>query len=272
MNQQNKLYQRNLIKEKIQDEILNFVYNHPDYKNLIFTGGSCLRKIYGLPRASEDLDFDTTQSSFSLGKFASAAADYFQKQKAWPKPETKIAGNRKTIFFKFAAQRLPPANEAKIALAPNEKIFVRTDFAFTDKKFTNTEVNPYRTPSFSLFILSYDLSTIFAHKIAAFLRREFFKGNKQAIPFKGRDLFDLVWLLQLSARSSFQIRPNWPRAFYLLKEKDKRHIVALVIEKVEQIKRREVLADLAPFIENVQELENFLDSYQSVIKNKLPLV
>ncbi len=38
--------------------ILNFIYNDSQYKNLIFTGGTCLRKIYGLSRLSEDLDFD----------------------------------------------------------------------------------------------------------------------------------------------------------------------------------------------------------------------
>ena len=40
----NSLYQRNVIKERLQDEILNFVYNNRDYNGLIFTGGTCLRK------------------------------------------------------------------------------------------------------------------------------------------------------------------------------------------------------------------------------------
>lgn len=53
-----KLYQRNLIKDKLQNYILYFVYNSKDFQDLVFTGGTCLRKIYNLPRLSENLNFD----------------------------------------------------------------------------------------------------------------------------------------------------------------------------------------------------------------------
>src|SRR3990167_1977552 len=55
---QNRLWVRTLLKEPIQDYILHFVYNSSKYKQFIFTGGTALRKLYGLPRLSEDLDFD----------------------------------------------------------------------------------------------------------------------------------------------------------------------------------------------------------------------
>ncbi len=49
---------KNVIKEYLQFPVLNFIYNNKKYKNLIFTGGSCLRICFDLPRVSEYLDFD----------------------------------------------------------------------------------------------------------------------------------------------------------------------------------------------------------------------
>jgi len=48
----------NFLKEYIQYLVLNLIYNHKDFKKLVFKGGSCLRVCYVLPRLSEDLDFD----------------------------------------------------------------------------------------------------------------------------------------------------------------------------------------------------------------------
>ena len=46
----NRFLVRNLVKEEIQNYILNFVYQNPVYQQLIFTGGTALRKLYGLDR------------------------------------------------------------------------------------------------------------------------------------------------------------------------------------------------------------------------------
>ena len=52
-------YIRNLLKEYLQIYVLYFIYTSSDYnKNLIFTGGTCLRHFFGLERLSEDIDFD----------------------------------------------------------------------------------------------------------------------------------------------------------------------------------------------------------------------
>jgi len=49
---------RNYLREYIQYLVLSLLYNQKKMKNLVFKGGSCLRICYGLPRLSEDLDFD----------------------------------------------------------------------------------------------------------------------------------------------------------------------------------------------------------------------
>lgn len=104
----NKLYQRNLKKEKLQDYILNFVYNNRKFKRLIFTGGTCLRKIYGLNRLSEDLDFDYTDD-FNINDFSKEIEKYLISKEKFTNVELKIANNQKTVFIKF-----PQTNKEKI--------------------------------------------------------------------------------------------------------------------------------------------------------------
>ena len=55
-------YLLNLLKEELQAHILNFIYTTKDYQELIFTGGTCLRKVYGLDRLSVDIDQDSEQA------------------------------------------------------------------------------------------------------------------------------------------------------------------------------------------------------------------
>jgi hypothetical protein len=57
--------------------------------------------------------------------------------------------------------------------------------------------------------LSYGLSFLLTNKIEAFLQRDFYKGSSQTVPFKGRDLFDIVWFIQRSAKSDLPLKPDW---------------------------------------------------------------
>ena len=252
----NKYYQRNLIKEKLQDSILNFVYNSKKFNKLIFTGGTCLRKLYNLPRLSEDLDFDFT-SNFEIEDFKKDIEKYLVSKEKFNNIELKIANNKRTIFIKFLQKN-------------GEKIFVRCDFSQA-KKGVQTEITPYNSDRYSFFILNYDLPTLFGNKIEAFLEGEFFKGNEQTLSFKGRDVFDIAWFIQLSGKSGFALKPEWNNL-----EKDlkmtKKAIIEKVVEKVSKIKDEELLLDLVPFIESEKTISEFINSFVVVIKNKLVFI
>lgn len=252
----NKYYQRNLIKEKLQDIILNFVYNSKKFNKLIFTGGTCLRKLYNLPRLSEDLDFDFT-SNFEIEDFKTEIEKYLVSKERFNNIELKTANNKRTIFIKFLQKN-------------GEKIFVRCDFS-KSKKNTKTEINPYNSDRYNFFILNYDLPTLFGNKIEAFLERKFFKGGEQTLSFKGRDVFDIAWFIQLSARSGFVVKPEWKRIEKDLKM-SKKSIIENVIEKVSKIKKGELLLDLAPFIESEKTINEFINSSIVIIKNKLAFI
>ncbi|MDP1722209.1 MAG: nucleotidyl transferase AbiEii/AbiGii toxin family protein [Candidatus Gottesmanbacteria bacterium] len=242
-------YQRNLVKERWQDEILSFVYHDSVYNKLIFTGGTCLRKAYGLNRLSEDLDFDIpmgisvdiTMFANNLGKCLSTG--------------TKISGNNATVFVKFP-----------------DNIFVRCDFSKVTTTEYHVQKNLITAGNRQFFVTAYDLPTLFANKIVAFLSRNFFKGKFQTIPFKGRDIYDMYWLLQLSAKTGYTLKPNVKRLTALLQKKSLPEIRDLVKAKVELVDPQFVYDDLYPLVETKEFLSQFLQDFRTVIIDQLDYV
>lgn len=274
----NKIWVLNCLKEGIQDFILNFVYNNQIYKKLIFTGGTCLRKIYGLPRLSEDLDFDFFPQAlyrsgagpaggFEVREFSDDLERYFLKSLQYKNLKTKIAKNQKTVFLKF------PKILQELGLgesrADRQVLFVRCDFSRQTLGSFTTEINSVLTRKLSFFVLSYDLSTLFANKIIAFLQREFFRGKKQTVAFKGRDLFDLVWFFEQSSKSGFSLQPDWERVVRGLKVKGKKQALDLLRGKVKKIDKRDTYQDLLPFIESSETVKSFSENFAQIIEGKV---
>lgn len=259
-----KLYQRNFIKDNLQNYILYFIYNSRDFKELIFTGGTCLRKMYRLPRLSEDLDFDYKER-FNIDIFLKKTISYLLSLKKFSFIDGKIANNKKTVFFKFKARDfLKNTNEKEV-------IFVRCDLSQIDDKFYQTEVLPFNSLDFNFFIKCYTLSDLFANKLIAFLERDFFKGKEQKISFKGRDIFDIYWFLDLSSKSGFNLKPNWKKIkkrFYL----SKKDFIEKIKEKLIKINEKDVKTDLMAFIESQEYLKNFLINFRKTIIDKIDFI
>ena len=250
------------VKEVIQDYLLHFIYSDSDFKQLIFTGGTCLRKVYGLPRLSEDVDFDFI-GKFEMEKFSAKIKNYFAGNLQYKNVETKLANNNRTIFIKFP-QILNEVGMVKSA-ADRQQLFVRCDFAAENIGFYQTEVRPIFTREFTFFVNTYDLPTMFANKIIAFLERDFRRGRDQKISFKGRDLFDLVWLIELSQRTERQLVPRWKRIFAALKISKKQEVIDLVARKVRKISPRDVQQDLVPFIESEYTIKTFSEHFADLV-------
>lgn len=243
------LYQRNLIKERLQDDVLNFVYNNSKYNQLVFTGGTCLRKAYGLNRLSEDLDFDfLPELNFSIQAFAKDVGEALAV-------ETKISGNQNTVFLQFP-----------------DDVFVRCDFSPITTGAYQIEKKLIMADNRQFFVTAYDLPTLFANKIVAFLRRNFFKGKFQKVPFKGRDIYDIYWLLQLSARTGYKLQPNTKRLLVLLELKSVEEVRELVKEKIALVDAQFVYDDLYPLIESREFLEQFLVDFAKTINEQIDLV
>jgi len=263
----NNLYIRNVVKEILQNYTLNFIYNSK-YKDLIFTGGTCLRKVYGLNRLSEDLDFDFLDN-FVIQQFASDVKKYFVTSLKISGVTTSLSGKKNTVLIKFPWETLFDIQEKKIS---SSVIFLRCDFSKIQGKNYQTEVNLITAGSFSFFVKSYNLPTLFANKIFAFLERSFYKGKLQKYPFKGRDIYDLFWLINLSASNQFKIKPNEKRIGELLKTKSNDGLAKLIKEKLKLVDTKFVYEDLFSLVESPTFLDQFVTNYKDTIEKKIGLL
>jgi len=259
----NKLFMRTAVKEELQNFVLNFIYNDNKYNKLIFTGGTCLRKVYGLNRLSEDLDFDY-DFDFDIAAFETGLLSYFVNTLQYSDLRIKVSSYKDSLFLKFPILK-------KFNLYKNETpedIFLRCDISEQKAGEYKTATNVVTAGSFQFFVISYDLSTLFSNKIAAFLERTFFKGKFQKIPFKGRDVYDLYWFLQLSARSGFNLKPNIPRLQALLNQQSTEEIKKQIKDKIVLIDEKFVYEDLLSLVESGE----FIKGFKDYIINNIDLV
>lgn len=262
------LYVRNLLKEELQNYVLSYIYNESKYNELIFTGGTCLRKVYGLNRLSEDLDFDTTDPDFDLVGFGSDVQKYFASSLGYSKIKVKVTTKQNTIFFRF-----PILKELDLSLDKTpEDLFVRCDISLTNKEGISTSPSMITAGNQQFLVKAYTLSKMFTYKIRAFLTRNYFKGKFQQLPFKGRDIYDIFWLIQLSARSSYTIIPDINELKNILNVSSVSDILTLLTDKLSQLDATYIRKDLANLIESDVLLNNFLADYHNYIISNLPLV
>lgn len=247
----NPEFRRNLLKERLQIYVLNFIYTS-EYKDLIFTGGTCLRKFYGLPRISEDLDFNTENKEFDIQKFMGELSDYFTKTISFNKFDLKL--KNKTVTIKFPILR-------DIGFAgPNdsEVLYLKIDFAFSDLSKTVNKV--YTEDGFSFIARCYDLDTLFINKVDAFLNRVYKRGNIQKVNFKGRDAFDIYWMVNDGLKAG------------LNKKLINKSVVGKILDKAKKIKPDDLYFDLSNFFSDQKFVRQFCDSYTELLESSIKSV
>jgi predicted nucleotidyltransferase component of viral defense system len=261
----NPLFLRTRLKEVLQDEVLAFVYSHPQYRSYLFTGGTCLRKLYGLPRLSEDLDFDVPGQP-DPQSFAADIQEYVTKALQYRHMTTRVSGNGISVTLVFPVlQQLGLVHSS--GDTPN--LLLRCDIAAEPTGIYGAQVSPISTAQTMFFVRAYDLPTLFASKLAAFLGRDYTRGSSQTQPFKGRDVFDLLWFLQKAQQQEWKLQPLWPRVLALLGEDSAVSAVRRAADKAASLDAQQVVADLRPFIETQQALEAFSLNMHEVLPAQL---
>jgi len=253
-----KIFKRNLIKEYLQVVILDFIYSHSLYNELIFYGGSCLSHCYGLSRLSEDLDFVDLKRKVDLEKLAKDLKIFFEKKSDF-KVLFKVQKFR--IYLKFPILRdlkLSTSSESDFLLL---KIEIFKDFDFcSDYKI---EIVPLFKFNHSILIKTFDLSTLMATKIKAILYRKWEKTNKKGkvlIAVKGRDYFDLMWYL------TKKITPN----LSCLKEfKNKEELKTKLLERIEEVDSKSIFLDLENLIDDKNYVLNLSKNIKEILKREI---
>lgn len=250
---ENKVFQRNILKEYLQIFILDFIYSHKKYSRLFFYGGSCLSHCHELPRLSEDLDFVDPGGRIKLSELAGDLKDYFFKE---TDIETKTKTQKFRVYLKF-----PVLGDLGLAgKGESNFLFLKLE-VFSDFKHCRkfkTEIVPVFKFNKSILVKTFDLPTLMATKITVVLRRKWEKTDKKGkalVKVKGRDYFDLMWYLEK------RIKPNINCIAGVGNMADLREKLLTAVDRLDA---SSVRLDLAPLIKN-QEFINKLGRNLKII-------
>src|SRR3989344_5639130 len=183
---------RNALKEELQFYVLDFIYHHPEYSKWIMYGGSALRICYDLDRMSVDLDFevgDDIDNDF-LNELKEEGEKHFSKVYGVDSEFLKITiTNNRGIILKFRVGDL-------IEGYASEWVHVKIDLnLLVPTSSVVTERMPQNHGQLSFVILTYNLSSLMASKIAAIFLRGTRGVGKAIYEEKGRDIYDLLWYM-----------------------------------------------------------------------------
>jgi predicted nucleotidyltransferase component of viral defense system len=247
----------NFLKEYLQYPVLNFLYKNEKYRNLIFTGGSCLRICHNLPRLSEDLDFDLEKKDFddlNLEKLEKELTDFFKKQYS---VEIKTRRqDKKRLYLKF-----PILHRLGLNLGGgSDFLYVKIEPSVKQFENFNTEVQAVSNYGYNFIVKKYPLKELMTGKIMAVFNREWFKGAENEIDIKGRDFYDLFWYFQN------EIEPDYETLKKNLKIKNKKDLKTKLKQRIEkQVTPLKLKRDLQNFLPDQEFAEDFCNNYKELM-------
>jgi predicted nucleotidyltransferase component of viral defense system len=257
-----ELYIRNLLKEYLQVYALNYIYTTPEYtKELIFTGGTCLRHFYNLGRLSEDLDFDYNKD-IDTTKLAKNLQNYFEEKYKVQGISVSVKQKGRQILLKF-----PFLRDLNIAKAgESDMLYLKLDLQKNPSDIYDVQVSSKSLMGFNFVTRHYDLPTLMTGKIVAVLKRERLVGKGDRVSIKGRDYYDLLWYLKK------RVEPNMARLSDILgrniaKEELKKELdekVKLLLKNY----RNDFESDLLPLIENTNFVSAYVENYGDEYKRE----
>ncbi|WP_028665036.1 nucleotidyl transferase AbiEii/AbiGii toxin family protein [Runella zeae] len=182
-------FERELLREYLQCQILQILFDSPLGKHFAFLGGTCLRLVHENKRFSEDLDFDN---------FAVSAAQFDQVAEI---VEKELKGSGYEVEIQVAGKGAYRCNvkfprlffQHGLSGYQEEKLLIQLDSEAQNFPF---EKETYILNRFGIFsqINVTPLDLMFSQKCYAILNRP---RNK------GRDFFDVVFLLGLNVKPNY---------------------------------------------------------------------
>ena len=244
--------QRILLKEALQALVLDFLYNHPQYRSLNFYGGTCLRVVYQLNRLSEDIDLDNSRQ-IDLSRLKDDLVQHFSKmQSDLTMTAHQQRGESDVLRITL---RFPILFALGLSSHQDENLHLKVEISH-HHQIAIIQHTPVLTFSRAFVPAHFSLETMMAGKMIACLERSFFVGQEKTI--KGRDFYDLLWFMQ---------QRTIPLEDKLEKDGKQRYSTRSafesLLEKIAQITRRELAQDLLPLFENRSFIETWLDAFHA---------
>lgn len=244
--QSERISEINMLREYLQHEILNYIFDSKFGDKLSFIGGTAIRIIYGSDRFSEDLDFDHFGiSKKDFEELISTVKRNFEKEGL----RIEIRNVYKKAFRShFRIRKIL----YDLGLSPhkNEKLLIyidttQQDFSFQPQTkiinkfgiFAEVRVNP---PDILL-----------SQKMTALLKRK---------RVMGRDIYDLIYLSSITSPNLFYLQEKL--GIESLKEAKKR-----IQERLEDYNLDQLSKDVQPFVpvqekaERVKKFDRWLKTW-----------
>jgi len=227
-------FKRFMLREYLQHKILQFVYQSPFAGKFAFLGGTCLRIVHRNSRFSEYLDFDNfglTKADFEL--LANIIENELSKEGYSAEMKT-VSEGAYHCYIRFPEILFREGLSGRL----EEKILIQLDtepqhFDFTTERFLLNRFDVFT----QILITPKDL--LLAQKFYTVLNRP---RNK------GRDFYDIVFLLGLTSR------PNYDYLEMQLRVKNGQDLKERILERCSQIDMNEMGRDVAPFLFNSSDL------------------
>jgi predicted nucleotidyltransferase component of viral defense system len=186
-----RVFREFILREYLQHKILQIIFDLPDHaEKLCFLGGTCLRIVHGNQRFSEDLDFDNT--GLTEKEFDSIAA-MLKTQLELDGYETEIRTVMRGAFHCYIKFPALLFNEG-LTGHRSEKILIQLD---TEPQHYGFTPDRHILNKFDVFteIPVAPLNLLLAQKFYAIVNRK---------RSKGRDFFDVVFLLSKGAKPDYR--------------------------------------------------------------------
>lgn len=233
-----RVNKRFLLREYLQHKILQIVFESEHARKFAFLGGTCLRIVHGNTRFSEDIDFD----NFYIGEENfEAVATIITRELAKEGYEVEMRTVYKGAYHCYI--RFPELLYREgLSGHLEEKILIQLDtepqhFAFEPEKFLINRFDVFT----QIFITPKDL--LLAQKFYTVLNR---------VRNKGRDFFDIVFLLSIISRPNYdylQMKAGISNAAEL-KEK--------ILNRCGEIDMSAMARDVEPFLFNTSDAKKVI--------------
>lgn len=227
----------NVLREYLQWLILQALDDSGYRQKLSFTGGTCLRVVYGINRFSEDLDFSLVQKQgFNLRDLHEALLRRLTLMGI--KPESSPFKDHNTVvsFFLRFGGLLHPLG---LSALKNEKLAIKFEVDTHPPSGANVIEYLFQDP-IVFMINHFDLPSLFTTKLHALL----FRGYD-----KGRDYYDLFYFLRkktMPTLTLFQAAVKQTNPGLKFPTMDS--IFECVREKLNGMDEKNILRDVSPFL------------------------
>lgn len=229
-------------REFLQILSLKILYEKKWFESLAFLGGTALRILFDLRRFSEDLDFSTLPGkNFAVELLNSQLNQTFPLYGLSLETHIKTERNVESIMLKF------PGLLKELGISPlaSQKISIKVDVDTNPPEggnISHTIVNKI----YLLNIVHYDLSSLYAGKLAACFFRTYTKG---------RDFYDFLWYLGKRIKPNFLLLNNAIEQTQGVNPRiTEDNFKKFLLENIRRIDFAQVQKDVERFLEDKSEL------------------